>query len=357
MIIPTPHPIAKELIDWYAVHRRDLPWRSTKDPYCIWVSEIILQQTRVVQGLDYYLRFVKRFPTVEALATAPLEEVLLYWQGLGYYSRARNLHTAAQEVMSKFGGVFPSTHKEVLSLKGIGDYTAAAICSLAYKLPYAVVDGNVYRVLSRLFAIETPIDSTTGRKEFATLAQELLDSEHPDLYNQAIMDFGAMVCTPQQPACNNGCPLASQCLAYQQQCVDRLPIKQGKTKVTARYFNYLYITCQGDTWINQRMQADIWKGLFELPLIETPTPLTLEELQGCEAFRNLVPPDNVVTIHPTPFTKRHVLSHRVIHANFYTLEIAQPSPALQQNQRIAIAELGNFAVSRLTELFLESREG
>ncbi len=356
MTIPTPHPITQKLIDWYAVHRRNLPWRNTKDPYYIWVSEIILQQTRVAQGLDYYLRFVERFPTVASLANAPLEDVLLYWQGLGYYSRARNLHTAAQEVMSRFNGVFPSTHKEVLSLKGIGDYTAAAICSLAYRQPYAVVDGNVYRVLARLFAIETPIDSTTGRKEFATLAQELIDSEHPDLYNQAIMDFGAMVCTPQQPACSS-CPLASHCLAYDRQCVDRLPFKQGKTKVTARYFNYLYITCQGDTWINQRTQKDIWQGLFELPLIESPTPLTIEELQEDEAFRNLVPLDSGVTIHHTPFTKRHVLSHRVIHANFYTIEIAQLSAALEQYQRITIKELGNFAVSRLTELFLESREG
>lgn len=226
---------SRKLIDWYRENGRDLPWRRTKNPYLIWISEIILQQTRVVQGYDYYQRFVARFPDVFALAAADEDEVMKYWQGLGYYSRARNLHAAARR-MAEAGG-FPVTYTGVRALKGVGEYTAAAICSFAYGMPYAVVDGNVYRVLSRWLGIDTPIDSAEGKKLFVRVADELLDRERPGLYNQAIMDFGALQCTPVAPDCLF-CPLNDSCVARLKGIAGSLPVKQHKTKVTNRYFNY-----------------------------------------------------------------------------------------------------------------------
>ena len=212
---------SEAIVEWYKEYKRDLPWRESSDPYRIWISEIILQQTRVAQGYDYFLRFIKRFPDVKALADADEDEVMKYWQGLGYYSRARNLHAAAKSM----NGVFPETYPEVLALKGVGEYTAAAICSFAYGMPYAVVDGNVYRVLSRYFGIDTPIDSTEGKKLFAALADEMLDKKQPALYNQGIMDFGAIQCTPQSPDCLF-CPLADSCSALSTGRVTQLPVKQ-----------------------------------------------------------------------------------------------------------------------------------
>ena len=222
---------AGKLIGWYGVNKRDLPWRGTKDPYRIWISEIILQQTRVAQGYDYFMRFIRRFPDVRSLAEADEDEVMRYWQGLGYYSRARNLHEAARSMK----GVFPDTYAGVRALKGVGDYTAAAICSIAYDMPYAVVDGNVYRVLARYFDMDVPIDSTEGKKAFAALAQELMDKQHAGTYNQAIMDFGALQCVPQAPDCPS-CPLADTCQAYARGRVAVLPVKQHKPKVSDRYF-------------------------------------------------------------------------------------------------------------------------
>ena len=229
---------SRKLIDWYRENGRDLPWRRTKNPYLIWISEIILQQTRVAQGYDYYQRFVARFPDVFALAAADEDEVMKYWQGLGYYSRARNLHAAARR-MAEAGG-FPVTYAGVRALKGVGEYTAAAICSFAYDMPYAVVDGNVYRVLSRWLGIDTPIDSTEGKKLFVRIADELLDCECPGLYNQAIMDFGALQCTPVAPDCLF-CPLSDFCVARLKGIASSLPVKQHKIKVTNRYFNYIYV--------------------------------------------------------------------------------------------------------------------
>ena len=272
------------LIDWYAENKRDLPWRETKDPYRIWISEIILQQTRVAQGYDYYIRFMERFPDVFTLADADEDEVMKYWQGLGYYSRARNLHAAARSIRE--AGEFPKTYEGVLALKGVGEYTAAAICSFAYDIPRAVVDGNVYRVLSRWMGIDTPIDSTTGKKLFAQLAQELMDKSRPALYNQAIMDFGALQCTPASPDCLS-CPLADTCLALANRSVDTLPVKQHKTKVTNRFFNYIYVRTGGCTFIRKRTENDIWKNLYEPLLIETDTDLS----ENASAFaERLFPP-------------------------------------------------------------------
>ncbi len=232
--------IRQILKDWYEQNKRDLPWRNTKDAYKIWISEIILQQTRVNQGYNYYLRFIERFPNVKSLAEAEEQEVLKHWQGLGYYSRARNLHKTAKSVISEFNGKFPLHYNDILSLSGIGEYTAAAISSFAYNQPYAAVDGNIFRVLSRLVANETPIDTSKGKKEFTGIAKKLLDKNNPGTHNQAIMEFGAMYCTPKNPDCEN-CPLKEFCKAYKLNVVELLPIKQGKTKVTNRYFNYFFI--------------------------------------------------------------------------------------------------------------------
>ena len=271
------------LINWYREHKRELPWRESSDPYLIWISEIILQQTRVVQGYDYFIRFIKRFPDVTSLAEADEDEVMKFWQGLGYYSRARNLHAAARSM----NGVFPKTYPEVLALKGVGEYTAAAICSFAYNMPYAVVDGNVYRVLSRYLGIETPIDSTEGKKLFASLAGEFLDKSRPAVYNQAIMDFGAIQCTPQNPACLF-CPLAGSCMALSKSMVAQLPVKQHKTKTTERFLNYIYVRAGACTFINKRTGNDIWKNLFELPLIETASSVTEEELLALPPYQTIL---------------------------------------------------------------------
>ena len=289
------------LINWYREHKRELPWRESSDPYLIWISEIILQQTRVVQGYDYFIRFIKRFPDVTSLAEADEDEVMKFWQGLGYYSRARNLHAAARSM----NGVFPKTYPEVLALKGVGEYTAAAICSFAYNMPYAVVDGNVYRVLSRYLGIETPIDSTEGKKLFASLAGEFLDKSRPAVYNQAIMDFGAIQCTPQNPACLF-CPLAGSCMALSKSMVAQLPVKQHKTKTTERFLNYIYVRAGACTFINKRTGNDIWKNLFELPLIETASSVTEEELLALPEFIKLFDKEEVPVVRSICRNVKHV---------------------------------------------------
>lgn len=336
------------LIDWYEENKRDLPWRRTEDPYLIWISEIILQQTRVVQGYDYYRRFVQRFPDVFALACAEEDEVMKYWQGLGYYSRARNLHAAAQS-MAEAGG-FPVTYEGVRALKGVGEYTAAAICSFAYGMPYAVVDGNVYRVLSRWLGIDTPIDSTEGKKMFALAAEELLDKKRPGLYNQAIMDFGALQCTPQAPNCMF-CPLSDSCVARQKGLTDSLPVKQHKTKVTNRYFNYIYVRMGAHTFIRKRSGNDIWKNLYELPLIETDRELTEEEFYALPQFQELLAGVEQPTVRLVRQRVKHVLSHRVIYANFYEVVLPENSASFANYQKISIEDLHKFAVSRLVNQF------
>ena len=339
---------ADKLIGWYKENKRDLPWRNTKDPYRIWISEIILQQTRVAQGYDYFVRFMARFPDVFTLAEADEDEVMKYWQGLGYYSRARNLHAAARS-MAEAGG-FPVTYPEVLALKGVGEYTAAAICSFAYDMPYAVVDGNVYRVLSRWMGIDTPIDSTQGKKLFAQAARELMDRHRPALYNQAIMDFGALQCTPSSPDCL-ACPLADSCVALAQGKVDALPVKQHKTKVTDRFFNYIYVRTGGYTFIRKRTGNDIWKNLYEPLLIETDTDLS----ENVEAFGQKL--QDVLGKTPWSFLKpvkqgvRHVLSHRIIHTNFYELVLPEDFGALEGYQKVAEEDLHKFAVSNLVYQF------
>lgn len=342
---------SETLLKWYADNARDLPWRNTRDPYLIWVSEIILQQTRVSQGYDYFLRFVQRFPDVRSLASASEDEVMKYWQGLGYYSRARNLHEAARSM----NGVFPDTYEEVRALKGVGDYTAAAICSLAYDMPYAVVDGNVYRVLSRYWGIDVPIDSTEGKKTFAALAQEMLPVNRPVAYNQAIMDFGAIQCTPQSPLCMY-CPLCDSCMALAQGRVAQLPVKQHKTKTTDRFFNYIYVRAGAYTYINKRTGDDIWKNLFELPLIETDRELSEAEFLGLPQFRELFVEGEVPQVRTLCRGVKHVLSHRVIYANFYEVTLPEDSHSFASYLRVPSADLGQYAVPKLIHAFLEKYE-
>lgn len=345
------HIFTQTLQEWYAVNKRDLPWRHTQDPYLIWISEIILQQTRVAQGYDYFVRFVSRFPDVKSLAAASEEEVLKYWQGLGYYSRARNLHAAARSMK---GGKFPGTYEEVRALKGVGDYTAAAICSLAYGMPYAVVDGNVYRVLARYFGIDTPIDSGKGKKLFTGLADEMLDKKRPADYNQAIMDFGALQCVPRDPACNV-CPLAESCAARAEGKVAQLPVKQHKTQTANRYFNYLYVRMGEDILLHKRTGDDIWKNLYELPLIEVDHDMQETELLASGAFRALFAEGETPLVRVMQRGVKHVLSHRVIYANFYGVELPQNSRSFSGYTRIKIADLENYALPRLVHAFLENQ--
>jgi len=344
--------ISETLSVWYLVNKRELPWRDISDPYLIWISEIILQQTRVNQGMSYYLRFIERFPTVADLAVSEEDEVLKYWQGLGYYSRARNLHKAARQVMTDFGGIFPFEHADVLKLAGVGDYTAAAICSFAYNQPFAVVDGNVYRVLSRLFGIETPIDSGIGKKEFAGLAQELISISEPGIHNQSIMEFGALQCVPVSPDCQK-CPLQQNCRAYELNTVDQLPIKSKKTKVTNRFFNYFFIELDRKTYLQKRIAKDVWQNLFEFPLVEADQLLTVEELMETDGFKNLFSGIKEVEVVKISNPMKHVLSHRVIYAQFVTVKITNENALLSELSKIPLSEIDQYAVSRLMELFLE----
>ena len=316
------------LLRWFLDNGRDLPWRQTRDPYAIWLSEIILQQTQVKQGWAYWERFMKRWPKVEMLADATEDEVLREWQGLGYYSRARNLHTAARQIV-EMGG-FPSTLEGIRQLKGVGEYTAAAIGSFAFDLPAAVVDGNVYRVLSRHFGISTPINSTEGKKEFALLAQELLPSSNlqsqSSNYNQAIMDFGATLCTPQAPRCMD-CPLQETCVALREDRVGELPVKLKTLKVKERRLVYVYVRYQGETAIHRRGEGDIWQGLYE-PLLTERVP------QGAVLLSQGV---------------KHVLTHRILMADFWLWEPAE-RPVLPEGYFwIKERELDDYGKPRLIE--------
>lgn len=331
---------ADNLLAWYDTHKRELPFREVKDPYLIWLSEIILQQTRVSQGLAYYLKFAKRFPTPSSLAQASEDEVLKLWQGLGYYSRARNLHAAAKSMK----GSFPRTYAGVRALKGVGDYTAAAICSMAYNMPYAVVDGNVYRVLSRVYGVDIPIDTLAGKTEFTRRAQELLDTKRPGDYNQAIMDFGALVCTPQAPLCGE-CPFKRQCMAYKQNLIEQLPVKSKVTKVSERYFHYIYVEQGSYTWLHKRGAGDVWQNLYELPLAETSDNKPLKKFP---AWCGKTKP--VAVGKPL----KHVLSHRIIYAQLYKIKIPPTVKTPTDFLRVRKNDLEQYAVPRLVQKLLEN---
>ena len=317
------------LIRWFRENGRDLPWRHTRDPYAIWLSEIILQQTQVKQGWDYWERFMRRWPKVEDLAAASEDEVLREWQGLGYYSRARNLHYAARQIVGL--GHFPDTLEEIKALKGVGDYTAAAIGSIAFGLPTAVVDGNVYRVLARHFGIDTPINTTEGKKVFTAMAQELLPEIEAPAYNQAIMDFGAIQCTPQLPHCIE-CPLMDSCVALREDKVSKLPVKLKTLKVCERHLIYIYVRCQDHVAIHRRGVGDIWQGLWE--------PWLVDEV-----------PAHAVMLRKNV---KHMLTHRILFADFYLLE-TPVRPALPDEYIwIKETELDDYAKPRLIEILLDS---
>ena len=323
------------ILQWFQANGRTLPWRETRDPYAIWLSEIILQQTRIEQGRPYWQRFMQRWPTVEALANATEDEVLREWQGLGYYSRARNLHTAAQQVVAMGG--FPTTLEGIKALKGVGDYTAAAIGSIAFDLPAAVVDGNVYRVLSRYFGIDTPINTTVGKKEFTELAQDLLlpalnrEGKGAGLFNQAMMDFGATQCTPLSPNCPS-CPLAESCVALREGRISELPVKQKTLKIKERHLTYVYIRYKGQTAFHRRPAGDIWQGLYE--------PWLAEEVPcGAVLVRQRV---------------KHILTHRILYADFYLWEPAERPSLPEDYFWIPEADIDNYGVPRLIEIMLES---
>ena len=323
---------AQTLLKWFEAYGRELPWRETHDPYAIWLSEIILQQTQVKQGWDYWQRFMRRWPTVNDLAAASEDEVLREWQGLGYYSRARNLHYAARQIVAL--GHFPDTLEEIKQLKGVGDYTAAAIGSIAFGLPAAVVDGNVYRVLARYFGVETAINSTKGKKEFAALAQSLLPETSAGLYNQAIMDFGAIQCTPQSPKCVV-CPLQESCEALRTGKVSTLPVKEKKLKIKERHLIYIYIRCQGETAIHRRGEGDIWQGLWEPVLMEDGR---WKKEDGLRCVAKGV---------------KHVLTHRVLTADFYLWE-TETKPDLPEDYIwIKEEDIDNYGIPRLIDKLLK----
>lgn len=333
-----------------------MPWRKTKDPYKIWLSEIILQQTRIAQGLPYYIAFTEAFPTVYDLASASEEKVLKLWQGLGYYSRGRNLHASAQMIVNDFEGIFPSTYSDIIKLKGVGDYTASAIASISFNEPTAVVDGNVYRVLSRVYGIDTPINSTTGIKEFKALAQELIDKKRPADFNQAIMEFGAIHCKPQNPYCLH-CIFNDQCIALQKNKISELPVKIKKTKIKHRYLNYIVLKSSDDTTIiRQRTGKGIWQGLYEFPFIETEK--TLKELDKKHLLKNdlneinlsSISIDNIIIYNDKPII--HKLSHQHLHTTFWIIE----TPSIPENE-ISFNDLKDLPVPVLIANFIKQWRG
>jgi A/G-specific adenine glycosylase len=339
----------KILIKWYRQNHRNLPWRQTKNPYHIWLSEIILQQTQVAQGLAYYEKFIKSFPSVNDLAEAHQDEVLKLWQGLGYYSRARNLHHTAKEIISKHKGKFPASYNELLKLKGVGNYTAAAIASFAYNLPHAVVDGNVYRVLSRWFDIETPIDSPKAKRDFQNLADELLLTEQAAEYNQAIMEFGSQWCKPVNPKCGE-CPFQINCQAFLKHTVSDRPVKGKKTKISERHFNYFVIIDKTkNAYVQQRVKKDIWEGLFEFFLIETEKKTELNALINNKELKKITGAKPLVDKKAYHF--KHILSHQHIHATFHVIK---SSKAIIGKNKMEIVNLHTLAWSRLTDKFLNS---
>lgn len=342
------------LRNWYEQNKRILPWRSEPVPYYVWLSEIILQQTRVSQGLNYFLHFVERWPKLEDLASASEEEVLKMWQGLGYYSRARNLHRCAIQVSTQYGGAFPADYAKLKQLQGIGDYTAAAIASIAFNLPYAVVDGNVYRVISRLYDIETPINSREGRQCIAQIADELLDHEHPGLHNQAMMEFGALHCIPKNPDCQN-CPIQAHCLSYTNHTTEKRPVKQDKTKTRTRYFNYLVLKTDGSTYLHQRGTDDIWAKLYDFPLIESEKAISVDEVIVHPLFHQIVE-QNSFTVGKVSRIFTHKLTHQTLIVQFIEIILDKKIPNIETKNIFLTSEkdLGQFPIPRLIDLYLNS---
>jgi A/G-specific adenine glycosylase len=343
-----PHNIPEVLDTWFDQNERLMPWRETRDPYRIWLSEIILQQTRVAQGTPYYLAFINQFPTIEKLANAPEDEVLKLWQGLGYYSRARNLHFAAKQVMMEFSGEFPNQYSSILKLKGVGPYTASAIASIAFGEKRAAVDGNVIRVISRLFGISEDTNQSVTQNTIQKLADELIKDSNPGRHNQAMMEFGAMQCVPKNPNCQN-CPLSEYCIALKNQWVDQIPLKVKKLKRRSRYFHYFIIQDDSNVWLHRRSENDIWNGLYQFPLIESSS----NELNLPDAVFSILGSLSVEMIKSNK-AKKHVLSHQDIYATFHHIKVK----CLPESSFISskLNEVHTFALPRLIDRYLESND-
>ena len=338
---------SNSLLSWYLQNKRDLPWRDTVNPYPIWLSEIMLQQTKVAQGLPYFLTFIKEFPTVLHLAQADEEQVLKLWQGLGYYSRARNMHKTAQIIAFELNGDFPNNYKDLLKLKGIGEYTAAAIASFAFNEVVPVVDGNVFRVLSRYLDIETDIASALAKKEFSALAKELMPENNPALFNQAIMEFGALQCVPKNPDCNN-CIFNNSCAALQKKKVGELPVKLKKTKVTNRYFNYIvFLDNSNNTIINKRTEKGIWHNLYEFPVIEAEEELDFESISRAISEKYIDFSIDSISVYNSEQII-HKLSHQKLHINFYRASVTD-----EIRDGISLDVLKNFPFPIVIYNFIE----
>lgn len=345
--------ISKSLIEWYSHYKRDLPWRDTKNPYNIWVSETILQQTRVNQGLAYYLNFIDKYPDIKSLASSNIDDLLKIWQGLGYYSRARNMHYTAQYIVSNYNGEFPDNYHELIKLKGIGDYTASAIASISFNQLTPVLDGNVFRVVARLFGISESTQSIAGKKQFKKILHELIYNQDPGLFNQSIMEFGALQCIPKNPDCKN-CILNKICFAYNKNMVDFLPLKKQKLEQKIRYFNYIYIIYNNYTFIEQRTKNDIWKLLYQFPLIETKKEISLDELirnsEWAHLFENLNPEIDI-----NYFEKKHILSHQILLTRIYKIKINSLNKVLNKMYiKIPISDLSNYGIPALLEKYLKA---
>jgi A/G-specific adenine glycosylase len=339
---------------WFSLYKRDLPWRSTRDPYFIWLSEIILQQTRIDQGLAYYLKFIEEFPTISDLAAATEDQILKLWQGLGYYSRARNLHFTAKYITTQYYGKFPDNYHSILLLKGIGEYTAAAIASISFNQEFPAVDGNVFRVLSRFYGISDPIDTSAGKKIFAELAKELIKGTDPGMHNQALMEFGALQCIPQKPDCLQ-CPLMEQCYAFSTKKITDFPVKRKKAKQQDRYFNYFVLLHGDDTWLQKRVGKDIWMNLFEYPMIETLSATSIETLFANTEVTRLIDTKQSL-VEKVEDWKVHLLTHQKINYRIITIrllhEIVLPSELMRVNKK----DIFNFAVPKLLEIHFRINE-
>jgi len=338
-----------ELVQWYLHNKRDLPWRHTTDAYIIWLSEIILQQTRVEQGMPYFYRFVEKYPDVNSFAAAPEDDILKLWQGLGYYSRGRNMLKTARLVNELYNGKFPQQYNQLIKLKGIGEYSAAAISSFSANEAKAVVDGNVYRVLARYFGIDDPINSTTGKRNFQQLADELLNHDHPGLHNQAMMEFGAMLCKPKNPACGV-CPVRTGCFAFMHNATTTLPVKLKKLKIRERYFNYFLIVNGDEILLNKRDEKDIWANMYDMPMVETPGLLSINELVTLPKTVALFGKN--LEIGEISQVYKHVLTHQRLYVRF--IKINPTSVKLQQQWFFTNRKnLEKFALPKIIFIFIK----
>ena len=337
---------SKTLIRWYSNNKRELPWRETQNPYYIWLSEIILQQTRVDQGLPYYLKFISNFPTVKDLAFAAEEEVLILWQGLGYYSRARNLHAAAKHIVNELGGVFPNSYVELMKLKGVGDYTASAVASICFNEPTPVLDGNVFRFIARYYGIDIPINSTKAKKQFKDILHDIIDKDDPATFNQAMMEFGAKQCKPMSPNCSM-CPFKKQCYAYSYKKVEQLPVKLKANKIKKRYFNYIvFISEDEKTQVEKRTNKGIWQNLYQFPLIETNQSLNLKAIQEKLIKNNYDELIDVAVYNEEEII--HKLSHQHLYTKFWIVRVKKLKNSIPFN------ELNEYPFPVLITNFLQS---